>query len=363
MLAKLVTRSDRIRFQHTVVSLLAVGPIGEKIKAAGIPVYSLGMRRGVPSAAGLWRLLVLLRQAAPAVVQTWLYHADLLGLLGGLIARAPVIWNIRSSYHHGLHSPVTKVCAWLSRLPAVVVVNSEAGREIHAGVGYRPREWQWIPNGFDLDAFVPDQPARASVRQELGLPGDALLIGMIARYDPQKDFSTFARAAGLLLREGPAATFLLAGDGITAENGTLSQLLDADGVAGMVRLLGRRHDVPRLMAALDVATLSSSYGEGFPNVVGEAMACGVPCVVTDVGASATIVGDTGRVVPPRDPAALAAAWGELLTLPSEERSALGERARARVEANFGLDHIVREYEDLYERVARVSKPKAERCAE
>lgn len=362
MLAKLVTRSDRSRYLHTVVSLLATGPIGEKIKAAGIPVHSLGMRRGVPSLTGLHRLLLLLRRTPPAVIQTWLYHADLLGLLGGLIAQAPVIWNIRSSYHLGLSAPVTKACALLSRLPAAVVVNSKAGREIHAGLGYRPREWQWIPNGFDLDSFAPDQLARWSVRQELGLPNDALLIGMIARYDPQKDFPTFAEAAGLLLRGGPPATFLLAGDGITAENGELCQLLDAEGLLGTVRLLGRRHDVPRIMAALDVATLTSD-GEGFPNVVGEAMACGVPCAVTNVGDSATIVGDTGRVVPRRDPAALAAAWRDLLALSPDDRRALGERARSRIEANFGLDRIVLEYEVLYERVARVSTRKAKQCAE
>lgn len=353
MLYKLVARSDRGRFRHVVVSLTNVGTLGERLTALGVPLYTLGMRRGLPNPAAALRFLTLLRRVSPDVVQTWLYHADLLGLLSLLVrrGRVPVVWNIRSSYHPGLKSAVAKLCARLSALPTVVVVNSEAGRAIHADLGYHPRRWELIPNGFDLQTLAPDAAARESVRRELGLPGDARLIGLVARLDPQKDHRTFVQAAGILSRRRPEVHFLLVGQGITLKNTTLRQIIEAEGLLGKVHLLGERQDIHRLNAALDIASLSSVYGEGFPNVVGEAMACGVPCVVTDVGDSATIVGDTGRVVPLRDPHALAAAWQELLELGAEEGLALQRRARERIETFFSLDRIVRQYEEMYARLA------------
>lgn len=351
MLYKLVAGSDRARFRHVVVSLTDAGALGGQIEALGIPVHTLGMRHGLPNPIAAARFLTLLRRVSPGVVQTWLYHADLLGLLSPLAKRVPVAWNIRSSYHPGLKSPVATLCARLSAFPAVIVVNSEAGRAIHAGLGYHPKRWELIPNGFDTRALVPDAAARIAVRRELGLPGDAPLIGLVARFDPQKDHRTFLHAAGILHRQRPEVHFLLIGRGVVWENPTLKQIIASEDLLGNVHLLGERHDIRRLNTALDLASLSSVYGEGFPNVVGEAMSCEVPCVVTDVGDSATIIGETGRVVPPRDPPALAGAWRELLELDAEERLALGRRARDRIEAHFSLDRIVRQYEDMYVRLA------------
>lgn len=350
MLYKLVARSDRARFRHVVVSLTDAGPIGGKIVALGVPVYTLGMRRGRPSPLAAIRWLALLRRVAPDLVQTWLYHADLLGLLGATVVRLPVVWNIRSSFHHGLDSTVTKVCARLSGFPAAVVVNSEAGREIHAQLGYRPKQWQLIPNGFDLAQFAPDASAHEAVRRELDLPAAATLIGLVARFDPLKDHRTFLQAASILHGQDPEPHFLLVGQGVTPQNEALRRTIAAGGLLDQVHLLGERTDVPRLTAALDIASCSS-YGESFPTVVGEAMACGVPCAVTTVGDTASIVGDTGRVVPTKDPHALAAAWRELLELGPEGRRALGRRARDRVETLFGLDRVVSRYEELYERLA------------
>ena len=350
MLYKLVAHSDRARFRHLVVSMIADGPLAEEIARCEVPVYTLGMRRGVPNPAAAIRFLLLLRHLRPDVVQTWLYHADLLGTLGALVTRVPVVWNIRSSFHYGLRSPISRACVRLSGVPAAVVVNSEAGRAVHAALGYRPRRWEVIPNGFTLPEAAGGEEARASVRRELGLPHGAPLIGLVARFDPLKDHETFLRAAGLLCREKPDTHFLLAGNGVTSANPTLCEIIAAEGLGARVHLLGERQDVPRLTAALDIAT-SSSYAESFPTVVGEAMACGIPCAVTDVGDSAHIVGDTGVVVPPRQPEALAAGWRQLLELSPDERRALGWRARARVEQLFALDRVVRQYEELYERVA------------
>lgn len=350
MLAKLVTRSDSTRFRHVVVSLMDEGPLGASLTMRGVPVYTLGMRRGRPSLASVIRSLSLARRIAPDVVQTWLLHADLLGILVAPVARAPLVWNIRSSFHYGLNSLPSRLCARLSGWPAVVVVNSEAGRALHARSGYHPRQWRLIPNGFDLDQFAPDVLARAQVRAELGLPDGAILLGLVARFDPLKDHQTFLHAASLLHQREPHVHFLLVGPDVTAANQVLRRAVEEGDLSGSVHLLGERFDIARLTAALDVAT-SSSYAESFPSVVGEAMACAVPCVVTDVGDSAFIVGDTGRVVPPRDPLALAAAWRELLELTPAERAALGQRARQRVETLFALDRIVRQYEDLYAELA------------
>lgn len=356
MLYKLVERSDPARFRHVVVSLAAVGPVGEKIAALGVPVHSLHMRRGLPDPRSLIRLVAVTRRVRPDVVQTWLYHADLLGSLGAALSRprVPVVWNIRSSIDVDELGPVVAVvarlCARLSRFPAAIVTNSDAARLLHGRLGYRPRQWVIIPNGFDAETFAPDLVARMAVRGELGLSEDTLVIGLVARYDPLKDHATFLRAAGLLGRKRQGPHFVLVGRDITRDNAALREEIAASNVGDRVHLLGERVDIPRLTAALDVATCSS-YGESFPNIIGEAMACGVPCVVTDVGDAARIVGDTGRVVPPKDAVALAEAWQEMTELGPEGRRGLGRAARARVEERYSLATVVRQYEALYERLA------------
>ena len=352
MLYRLISRSDRSRFCHIVVSMVGQGPIAERLRASGVRVYTLGMQRGRPSASGILKLRSILRNERPNVLQTWQYHANLLGVLvspwsGG----APVVWNVRASNvdaskYHWLSGLVMRFCVWLSGLPQVVVVNSEDGRFVHTNLGYRPRQWKVIPNGFDLNEWVPDPLARRSVRGTLGLSGDTLLIGLVARYDPMKDHPTFLRAAARLASVDPNVHFLLVGEDVTMQNEMLATLVAQLRLEGRVHLLGYRADVSYLNAALDIAT-SSSYGEGFSNTIGEAMACGVPCVVTDVGDSARIVGDTGLVVFPEDPEALAEGWLRLIELGEDGRRALGQRARQRIEQHYSLSCIVQQYEALY----------------
>jgi glycosyltransferase involved in cell wall biosynthesis len=204
-----------------------------------------------------------------------------------------------------------------------------------------------IPNGSDLLTFKPNSGARLSVRKELGLQEETPVIGLVARFDLPKDHRTFVRAAGLLHTRIPDVNFVLCGDGITWVNPQLTEWIDAAGIRTCCHLLGRRLDIPRLSAALDVAVSSSAYSEAWPLSVGEAMACGVPCVVTDVGDCALIVGDTGRIVRPKDPEALADAWHELLTLSPDERARLSWAARRRAEERFSLPSTVAQYERLY----------------
>jgi glycosyltransferase involved in cell wall biosynthesis len=211
-----------------------------------------------------------------------------------------------------------------------------------------------IPNGTDVATFRPDPMARAAVRRELNLPEGAPLIGLVARFDPQKDPRNFVQAAARLHARRPEAQFLLCGHGMNWDNPALVRWIEGGGIRDRCYLLGRREDIPRLTAALDVAT-SSSATEGFPNVLGEAMACGVPCVATDVGDSAVIVGNTGHVVPPHTPGALADAWARLLDMPARERRDLGMRARERVASSFSIDSVVERYEALYRGLTSTSR--------
>ncbi len=345
------------RFDPVVVSLEDTPDgLAPEFRDAGIRLQTLGMRGARSAPAGLARLVGLIRRERPDAVSTWLYHAD---LIGGLAARlagvSAVAWNIRNGSLSGSTSPlgtraVLKLNARLSTLlPRRILCCSEAARRIHVELGYDPGRFDIIPNGFDLTHFRPDPAARAAVRAELAIPEDAPLVGLIARFDPQKNHREFIEAAANLRRRLPAAHFLLAGEGCDAGNPELTGWLARGGdLAGSFRLLGRRSDVPRLTAALDVAASSSVYGEAFPNVLGEAMACGVPCVATDIGDSALILGTTGRIVPPQQPAALADALHDVLSMAPAARAALGLAARQRVSSNFELGAIRRRYEQAFD---------------
>ena len=203
------------------------------------------------------------------------------------------------------------------------MTNSLAGRLDHERLGYRPRRWNIIPNGFDIDLFRPGASGYADSRRSLGLPDDVPLIGLVARLHPMKDHANFIAAAAHLHKLRPEVHFVLVGKGLDTANRNLLNQLGPLGLADHFHLLGERDDIAAITPTLDVATSASAYGEGFPNAIGEAMACGVPCVVTDVGDSAYLVGETGEVVPPRAPAALAGAWHKILSLSDADRQALG----------------------------------------
>ena len=358
MLYRLLSHTDRKAFESQVISLTDIGPVGKRIQALGVPVRALEMRRGVPNQLGVSRVARCLGSDPPDVIQTWLYQADLIGGLAARVAgNAPVVWGV----HNTILDPasVTRVKMWTVRacslasrwLPTRIVCCAESAREAHAKLGYAKEKLLVIPNGCDTTLFSPDPGTGLSVREELGVREGAPLIGLVARFDAPKDHYNFIRAAALLHGRLPDVNFVLCGDGISWENQELVGWIDAAGMRARCHLLGRRHDMPRLTAALDLASSSSFFSEAWPLVVGEAMACGVPCVVTDVGDSAVIVGETGRVVPPRDPKALADAWQDLLSVGPDERARLGIAARRRIERYFSLRDTVAAYEDMYEELA------------
>jgi glycosyltransferase involved in cell wall biosynthesis len=356
MLYRLLSGLDRIRFAPKVVSLLAPGPIGRQIEALSIPVHSLGMQRGTPHPGALIRLTNLLRDARPDLMQTWMYHANLVGGLAARLAgRVPVMWGLHQSDlswegNRALTLLTIKACAYLSRsIPTHIICCSETTRQAHGAVGYAGDKLITIPNGYDVETFKPDRATRRTVREELEIPESAAIVGMVARFHPQKDHANLLRAAEIVLRNRPDVYFVLCGDGVGWNNLQLAARIDP-ARATRFRLLGRREDVHHVMATFDIATLSS-FGEAFPNVVSEAMSCGIPCVVTDVGDARTIVGETGRVVPPKNAAALASGLLDLIDAGQEARAALGKAARQRIAERFALPAIVRRYEHLYEELA------------
>jgi len=354
MLYKLLSGMNGDEFDSEVISLTDAGPIADKIRMLGVTVHSLGMKRGNPYPIALIKLTLLLRKKKPDLVQTWLYHSDLIGGVAAKLAGGiKTFWNIRQGnidVDSNKRSAIwiANACAKLSsRIPEKIICCSHAALEFHVALGYAKEKMTVIPNGFDLDAFQPDQNSRKSVREELGLDVKTYLIGLVARFHPQKDHRNFIRAAEKIRKIDSSVHFMLCGDGIENENIQLLQWIKQAELEDCFHLLGIRSDIPRLVAAMDVAVSSSLGGEGFPNVVGEAMACAVPCVVTDVGDSALIVGDTGRVVATKDPEALAAEIIELLQVPPEFREELGKQARLRVKKNYSLDSVVKKYEAVY----------------
>jgi glycosyltransferase involved in cell wall biosynthesis len=353
MLHRLLVRLDRSRFEPYVISLSGRGELADAIERLGVPVLSLDFRSAVGVLTGFLALVRYLRTLRPVWVHTWLYHADLVGLVAArFVGGIKTCWSLRCSGLKKGDAPMStlmliRLLARFSGMPNIVMANSQEGLRAHELIGYRPRRWEVVFNGFDTDEFRPDPVARMGIRHELGLGDKTPLVGMIARFDPMKDHLNFLRAAEQTLREFPNAVFVMVGRDITPENTSLTDALKQLGIAYAVRLVGARTDIPKLMAALDLV-VSSSVGEGFPNVVGEAMACAVVCVVTNVGDSSRLVGDAGIVVPARDSHALSSACCQILRLPRDQRCKLGLRARARILDKYSLEVMVGQYERIYE---------------
>jgi glycosyltransferase involved in cell wall biosynthesis len=355
MLYSLLSQINRDEFTPVVVSLIPGGVVSDRLQDLDIPVYNIGLKAGgIPNPIHFLKLQNYLRQIQPDLIQGWMYHGNLAASLSNQISKSniAVFWSI----HHSIKSlsaerfvlrNLIKLGAKFAPSCQQIIFVSQASKSQHEALGYSEHNSCVIPNGFSLDTFVPSLAAKQEIRQELGLPSNALLIGKFARFHPMKDHANLLEAAALLIPKYPDVHFILAGTDISDTNTELTELIERLSLKDRVHLLGERQDMARLTAALDIATLASAYGEAFPLVVGEAMSCQVPCVVTDVGDAAEIVSDTGKVVPPKNPQALATAWQELIELETQGREKLGIDARNRIMANFSLEKVVDRYEQLW----------------
>jgi glycosyltransferase involved in cell wall biosynthesis len=352
---------EKGRFDQAVLSLMDRGSLRKQIEELGIPVYTARMKPGLPTPASLWRFVHLARQLKPDLIQGWLYHGSLAAQVAGLASSGniPVVWSIHCSlyslsFEKKLTAAVVRLCALLSRRASSIIFVSRTSRSQHEALGFNLENSCIIRNGIDTGLFASSQASRRSVRKELNVPGNAFLIGMIGRYHEMKDHANFLTAAGKISKHYPDAHFLLAGREVDSDNSALIDLINRLNLAQRTHLLGERTDIDRLLASLDLFCLSSSHGESFPVIVGEAMACEVPCVVTDVGDAAWMVSETGRVVTPRDAAALARACTWMLDLGPEGRRSLGQAARARVLDSFALSSVIAMYDELYETTQRTA---------
>jgi glycosyltransferase involved in cell wall biosynthesis len=346
---------DSPNYHHRVISLTTVGDVGAQMQALGVEVHAIGMRSARDIPFILWELTRLLRAIKPDVVQTWMYHAD---LLGGLAARlagiSNVVWGIRTTHVDVKRSRATSfvrhVCARLSHyLPHTIVCVAQTALKSHVAIGYDASRMVVIPNGFDLSRLIATTEQRQSLRAHCSFDINVVVVGFLGRFHPDKGQRNFVQAAGLLAKENENVHFLMAGRDLDANNLQLNRWISDTGFAERFVLLGERADVPVCLAAMDVFCLSSQT-EAFPNVVGEAMSMGLPCVVTDVGDAAMLVANTGVVVPKEKPVALAIGMGQLLAMPYEARQLLGQKANARIQTEFSMHRCTERFEAVYQNV-------------
>lgn len=352
MLRRLIESSPASIPETVVISLTSLGVIGDSLRARGVCVHTLGMSSLLHSPIALWRLIRLIRQYRPAIVQTWMYHAD---LLGGLAARMAgnrhVSWGIRTTDIRAGGSSATVfvrwLCARLSRwVPQVIVCAAEASRQSHIAVGYDATKMVVVPNGYDFSWLKASFEERQLLREQCGINQDDVVVGSLGRFHAVKDQENFVHTAGLLAPQYPQLRFLMVGRGLDWNNAQLVDWIDKTGCKDRFVLLGERKDVPQCLVTMDIFCLHSRT-EGFPNVLAEAMAMGLPCVTTDVGDAAMLLADTGVVVPKEDSAALAQGVERLLALDQDARHALGMRAKARVEAEFSMARARERFEEIY----------------
>ncbi len=347
---------------HTVVSMLDEGVFGPRLRSVGADLHCLRMTQGgIPRPGHLFELVATIKRVRPAVIQTWMSHADLLGGIAGRMAGVPVCWGI----HHSKlsaedHKRGTRVVAWTNArlsgwVPAQVVSCSQRSAEFLQSVGYPGGRIVIIPNGVDVSRFSPVTPERrAAVRATLGIPENARVMGHLGRADLQKDHKSLIESFSYVADSDPDCLLLLAGQDLKHGSEYFDDILRGVGRPDLHRrilALGPRDDVVDLMNAIDIFVLSSSSGEAFPMVLLEAMATGTPCVTTDVGDSAEIVGDTGWVLPPKNPSGLAMAVLDAFAEGPEIHRLRSERARARIVDRFGIDHMVEAYASVWHRVA------------
>ena len=345
-LIELLKGIDKSRFSIAVATFYEGGPLYQEIKdIADIQLLPLYKRHRWDILSFLWRLRRAVHAFRPQIIHGYMGVANQISLLMGRLFGAKVVWGMRASnmdlqHYDWLFRLSRRVECFLSRFVDLIVVNSEAGRDYHVSRGFPEERMLVIPNGIDIECFCPNANARAQIRNEWGISEAEVLIGLVGRFDPMKDHRNFLQAAALVLRDRDDVRFVCVGDGPTDYRHELHALANKLGIKDRLVWAGVRQDMPTVYNGIDIFTSSSAFGEGFPNVVGEAMSCGTPCVVTAVGDSGWIVGDTGLVVPPKAPEALAAGWNDMIERLRTERDSLSEKARSRIVDSFRRELLV-----------------------
>jgi glycosyltransferase involved in cell wall biosynthesis len=347
--------SHKTNDTHVIISLSPPAWYSATLVKSGVEVHHLD---GTSPATLVVKLVNLLLRIKPDIVQTWMYRSNVIGGIASNISRIPVVWGIHCTPTDNRFSLQSRAMIHTSGViarfcPTGIVSCSEKGAGAHERLGYPSSKTLIVHNGFDTDAFTRNEVARCSIRSEFGISEDVFLIGTVARWHCQKDHPNLFEALRILdSRQNKNWKCLLVGTGMNQQNSELQGGLVAANVVDRVILSEARRDVASIMAALDVHVLPSAFGEAFPNVVAEAMACGTPCIVTNVGDSAIMVGDTGWVVSPGAPGELA----ETIECAIDEQNgapdlwnARSRGARNRIAMNFTIDHMYLKYRAAWER--------------
>ena len=354
VLVQLIQQLKLHGHEQSVISMKPNGEMAQNIVDLGIPVYQIPFSRHTFLQARSQSERIISSFQAD-IIQSWLYHADFLTIFLRNRKKIPIVWGIHHSYEpHGQNrlksstKNIVKINALFSNIiPRKIICCSRSAMKSHSRIGYAESKMVYIPNSVDVNRFKPDPESRMILRSELGLSSEIQIIGYIARYHPQKDHATFFNAANLLLEKMENTHFVLVGDQMDAVNPEIQRYMISNIKPSHFHFLGRRTDIPMITAGLDVATLSSSGDEAFPLTVVEAMACGIPCVATDVGEINEMIGSSGIIVPTQNPYALSKGWLNILTHNPDERAVLGRVARDRVLDFFTMETMAKRYIKVY----------------
>ena len=352
MLGRLAPHLRALGWDQSVVSLQGTGPAAARLEAAGIPVSATTAVMSAFNLGALTDVVRAIRRSGADIIQGWMYHGNLASLAAG--AGAPVVWGIRQCvYDLPAEKPmlraVIRAGAIGSRWVDHTLYNSEVSRAQHQALGYGIKRSSVIPNGFETEALAPNGNVRDASRQYLGVATDQVVIGLTGRYHPVKGHDIFLRALAAMIPTRPNVMAVLVGAGTEASNRALQRSLACLGLTERVRLLGQRSDVATILQAFDIACCPS-LSEAFPNVVGEAMAAGIPVVASDVGDVRHLLGGGGMLVPPGDAMALARVLGDLADRSPRERRESGLEGRRRIVADFSLDRVAELYSNVYANV-------------
>lgn len=352
VVARLARAERALGVQNQVLYLKGNSSLAEDLRKDGVPCHRLTKGAGL-SALAHWIFPPKKKELSFDLIHGWLYSGN---LMAGVLARGRpgtrLIWNLmQANLSPVVNSSKTRLlmrvgARFSTRWPDRIVCNSHAAQKAHEGIGFDSSKMVLIPNGVDTDRFQPNLPHRAQFRKEWALSSEPIVLGHLARWDPQKDHRMLVEAFRLLVGQGVNAHLFMAGPGVTKENPQLMKWIKETGVPERFHLLGAIQDAPRFLAGLDIFCLSS-LGESSSYALAEAMACGVPAVATDVGDARDVVGETGVVVPPAQPLAFCEGLKGLTSLSSTARTHQGVLARERIVQKYSFNKMVDAYQTLY----------------
>ena len=352
MLQKILINTDDTKFKHIIVTLKSKKKLLNDFKSKNIEIHSLKINNFVNFLKSFKSLLEIVKNINPDYILTWLHPSDFYGLfIKFMYPEVTLIWNIRCSK---LIYPIVdfknillvKILSKLSKYPDLIISNSFSGIKEHLRLGYKPKEIKVIPNGFDMKIYSSNNSFRKLNRRKFTLNQNDFVIGFVGKYNRIKGIEKFILTANIALKKFSNWKFVLMGRDLTYENNELVNQLKKYKILKNFRLLGERQDVNKILCSFDILSLTSS-SEGFPNVIGEAMSCGVPCVSTDVGDCKLIIDETGIISKNHKPQHIFNDWLSIYKMLKNDSSKLKKSARARIKKYYEINFIIKQYEKLF----------------